>query len=212
MTFDFGAMYQNEEVSHTFTFRNGGDAVLNIEKVKSSCGCTAAMPDKRKLAPGEQATIKVTFKSGTRRDRVTQHVSVDSNDAAQPRVTLTVQGVVKVEVDVVPRGFYIGKIKPGETVERSIELLPVTVKSFKILGVTATNPALHVGEPVPLKDEKDKERGGYRLDVRFGPAEEPGRISARVIIQTDLEHSKKLRISVYGTVAEEEPSSAEHAP
>ena len=97
--FDFGTMYQNEEVTHLFTFRNVGKALLKIGKVKSSCGCTAAMPEKRELGPGEKTNLKVTFRSGAMRDRVVKHVYIDSNDPVEPRVTLTIEGEVRVEVN-----------------------------------------------------------------------------------------------------------------
>jgi hypothetical protein len=207
LTFNFGTMYQQEEVSHAFAFRNTGNATLKIEKVRSSCGCTAAMPDKRELAPGEAATLKVTFRSGSMRDRVVKRVYVDSNDPAQARVNLTVTGEIKVEVEVNPRGVYLGRLKIGETLERSVEIVPVDAEDFKILGVSADHPDVRVGKPVPL----GKDRPGYRLSVRFGPVEEAGRISAKVTVRTNLEHTKELTISVYGRVGEKEDSGQSKA-
>ena len=196
-TFDFGAIYQNEEVTHVFVFRNTGDAALQIEEVKSTCGCTVAMPETRQLPPATESTLRVTFRSGTFRDRVTKHVYVDSNDPSQPRVTLTIQGVVKVEVEVEPRGIYLGQgIKVGETAERTIELTPVEVKSFKITGITADSPTVQVGKPQPLPDK----RPGYRLTVIFGPLDQPGRVNARITVTTDLPHTKQIVIPVYGKV------------
>ena len=205
-TFDFGAIYQNEEVTHVFAFRNTGDAALQIQEVKSTCGCTIAMPEARELSPGSKSSLRVTFRSGTFRDRVTKHVHVDSNDRSQPRVTLTIQGVVKVEVEVSPRAIYLGRgIKVGETAERTIELTPVEVKSFKIIGVTADSPTVQVGKPQRLPDK----RPGYRLIVTFGPLDQPGRVNAKVTVTTDLPHAKQIVIPVYGKVIAED---APHPP
>ncbi len=194
--FDFGAMYQNEEVTHLFTFRNVGKALLKIGKVKSSCGCTAAMPEKRELPPGGQTNLKVTFRSGSMRDRIVKHVYVDSNDPEEPRVTLTIRGEVKVEVEVSPRGVYVGKLQVGETVRRTIEVTPVGVDTFKILSTSADNPAVQVGRPLPLDDK----RPGYKLVIELGPLKEPGRINAKVTVRTDLVHTKEFKIPVYGKV------------
>ena len=208
VTFNFGRMYQHEEVSHVFLFRNTGNATLKIEKVRSTCGCTAALPQKREIAPGEEGAIKTTFRSGSMRNRVVKHIYVDSNDPACPRVTLTVTGEIEVEVEVSPRGLYIGQLKVGETLERSVEMLPVGVKKFKIIEVSANHPALQVAEAVPLTGKT----GGYRLKIRFGPVEQPGRISAKVTVRTDLEHSKELSIPVYGKVVEQEDSAKATTP
>lgn len=200
-TFHFGTMYQNEEITHLFVFRNTGDAPLVIEQVKSTCGCTGAMPEARELAPGAESTLKVTFRSGSFRDRVTKHVHVDSNDPTQPRVTLTIQGLVKVEVEVAPRSIYLGQgIKVGEKAERNVELTPVGVESFKIISVAADSPTVKVGKPMPLPDK----RPGYRLAIAFGPLDQPGRINAKVTIITDLAHTQKIVIPVYGKVIGED--------
>jgi len=204
-TFDFGTMYQEEEVCFSFAFRNAGQGTLKVEKVNSSCGCTAALPDKRELAPGEQGEIKITFRSGSMQGRVTKHVYVESNDPLRPRVTLTITGEIRREVEITPRGVFVGSIQPGETIERSVEIRPVAVKEFKILQVSTNHPALHVEKPVRLADVPASgagERGGYRLTIRFGPAAEPGRVNAKVIVRTDLEHARELTIAVYGRVAE----------
>jgi len=201
--FNFGSMYQDEEVTHLFTFRNVGKAVLNVERVKSSCGCTAAMPEKRELAPGEETKLKVTFRSGTMRDRVVKHVYIDTNDPVEPRITLTIEGIIKVEVELSPRGLYVANMRPGETVERAVELTPVEVKSFKILSATSDNGAVRVTGIVPLPEK----RPGYKVSVRIGPVEKPERISAKITVKTDLAHTKELQFPVYGRVVPQDAAA-----
>ncbi len=205
-TFDFGFMYQNESVSHTFKIHNTGTATLNLEQVKSTCGCTAALPAQREIAPGGETELKVTFQSGSMRDRVVKHVHIDSNDSNQPRVTLTITGQVKVEIEVTPKGVYIGKLSLGEVVKRTVDIVPVDVKRFKILSVTSDNPAVKVSKPIPLPDKQP----GYRLTITFGPLKEPGRVNAKITVRTDLPHTKEFEITVYGKMSapadEEQPS------
>ncbi len=219
ITFDFGSMYQNDEVVHQFRFRNTGDATLKIENVKTTCGCTAALPGVRELAPGAESTIQVTFRSGNYRDRVTKHVDVDSNDPMQPRVTLTIKGDIKVEVDVKPNGIYFGStIAVGQKTERSVELTAVDVKSFNIIDITSDNPLVRVGKPEPFTERRPdsligspraESRGrvsGYRLNVTVGPLDAPGRVNANVKIRTDLPHTKQIVIHVYGRIVAQDAS------
>ncbi len=195
---DFGSVYQYGDISHSFVFRNTGTAMLVIGKVRSTCGCTPAVAGKDEIPPGDVGEIDVTFRSGSRRGRFTKHVYVDSNDPVNPRVDLTVTGDVRVEVDVTPRGVYIGRLKVGETLERWVELTAVEVPSFSILEVRKTHQALTVLKPVKLPGEPCR----YRLGIRFGPVTEPGRVSAKVILRTDLPHTPELTISVYGKVTD----------
>ena len=207
---DFGEMYQEEKVSHEFVYRNVGKAPLRIEKVKTTCGCTAAEPSHREILPGQQGTISVIFDSGHFRDRVTKLVYVDTNDPEEPRVTLTITGVVKLEVQVSPTGVYVGQMKLGTKAIRSVDILPVEVSKFKVLGTNITDPAISVIRTESVK--KDGKRG-YRLIVQYGPVSRPGRVSASLLVQTDLKHSREIAIRIYGRVlAPEEENEAKPAP
>jgi hypothetical protein len=200
-TFNFGSIYQEESVTHEFIIRNLGDAPLEIKKVTSSCGCTAALASDRLLKPGGQGAIQVTFNSGRMRDRVTKHIYVESNDSAQPRLILTITGAVKVEVDLVPSGLYVGNLQVGQSAERDIFIRPAEVKRFRILQAKADHPGVTVSKPVPAGDKL----GGYRVTIRVGPLDTAQRISTYVILQTDLPHAKVLRIAVYGRVSQPAP-------
>lgn len=194
--FDFGTMYQHEEVTHQFMFWNAGAGLLQIGKVQSTCGCTTAMPQGLRLAPGEKSSLDVTFRSGSFRDRIAKHVYVDSNDPVQPRVVLTIQGQVLVEVNVVPRGIHAGSLEVGEAVQRFVEITPEAIERFKILGVESDNPAVRAGPPQPLGEG----RQGYRLPIEIGPCDEPGRLRAKVTVRTDLHHNKEFQIGVYAKI------------
>jgi len=88
-SFDFGDINEGDVVKHTFTIYNTGDDLLVIKDVKASCGCTAALPDKKKLKPGESTGIKVEFNSAKRRGKQRKHVYLTTNDPENKEVRLT---------------------------------------------------------------------------------------------------------------------------
>jgi hypothetical protein len=196
--FDFGNLFQGEQVTHEYGFENVGGSPLKIEKVTTSCGCTAAKPPEEEIAPGEKRAIKVTFSAGSLRDRVTKHVYVVSNDPAEPRSTLTITGQVKVEVDVVPTGIYFGTLRVGQMVARSVVIQPVSVKTFKVVEAKSNDPTITVSQPVPA-GRPDPE-GSLRVTITVGPVAEPRRIAGNVVLRTDLAHRSEITISVYGRV------------
>ena len=59
-TFDFGEIFEDRELTHTFTIKNIGDALLEIKDIDSDCACTAADSDRR-IPPGGQGRIKLTI-------------------------------------------------------------------------------------------------------------------------------------------------------
>ncbi|MAT58851.1 MAG: hypothetical protein CMF23_12835 [Ignavibacteriae bacterium] len=88
-SFDFGDINEGDVVKHTFTIYNTGDDLLVIKDVKSSCGCTAALPDKKELKPGESTGVKVEFNSAKRKGQQRKHVYLTTNDPENKEIRLT---------------------------------------------------------------------------------------------------------------------------
>ncbi len=93
-SYDFGDIKQGEKVSHTFVLSNGGGDLLKISDVKASCGCTAAAPEKKELAPGESTNLVVTFNSAGRMGKQSKTIRIYSNDPENPELVLSFTGNV----------------------------------------------------------------------------------------------------------------------
>ncbi len=50
--YDFGEVFQGGKVRHVFEFVNEGDEALYIDRVRSSCGCTAVLISEKNIPPG----------------------------------------------------------------------------------------------------------------------------------------------------------------
>jgi hypothetical protein len=98
-TKDFGNVKQGEVLDTVFEFTNAGDTPLLIEKVRTSCGCTAALASEQKIEPGKKGEVKVTFNTRGFGGEVSKYVYVESNDSHKPTTQLT----VKASIDVPPR-------------------------------------------------------------------------------------------------------------
>lgn len=92
--FHFGRVTQGKVVTHRFPFSNVGDAELVIDDVSTPCGCTAVLPDKSRLMPGESSYIEVDYDSSARSGEVTRVITVVSNDSVEPELTLEVTASV----------------------------------------------------------------------------------------------------------------------
>jgi hypothetical protein len=76
--------------------RNFGSADLEISGVSTTCGCTAALLDRKRIKPGRSATLRVSFDTRDERGKVSRSVLLESNDPAKPKLEL------KLEATVVP--------------------------------------------------------------------------------------------------------------
>lgn len=91
---DFGAFDEDDgKVSCVFRFVNTGDEPVSIISVRATCGCTTSSYTKGSVAPGDTATVNVTFNPVGRAGKFEKKVYVDCS--TDPRRTeLTIKGVV----------------------------------------------------------------------------------------------------------------------
>lgn len=90
---DFGRITEGESIAYSFHFRNTGKSDLVISNCSASCGCTVADYPKKRIAPGEEGYVTVSFNSRGKMGQQYQEVTVLSN--AQPsRVMLKITAQV----------------------------------------------------------------------------------------------------------------------
>ncbi len=92
----FGKMNQSEKFEHEFVLSNNGKSTLYIRKIKSSCGCTAARPEKMAIEPGGSVKIKAIFNSAGKRGNQNQNITIITNDPKRTNVVLRIKGEVVV--------------------------------------------------------------------------------------------------------------------
>jgi hypothetical protein len=176
--FSFGDITEGEVVSHKFKVFNSGDEDLFINKVKASCGCTAAKPEKDVLKSGESTTIKVTFNSARRSGKQKKYVYVFSNDKINPQYRLSfTANIIKKEENKISasnmetarlivdqRKHDFGNVAEGRKVDLYVKLKnaggkPLNIEKIKSsCGCTATvltKNELKPGETTNLKIELD---------------------------------------------------------
>lgn len=77
---DFGKVEENKKtVSTTFKFKNEGNAPLIIQRVASTCGCTASDYTKEPILPGKEGNVTVTYSTTGRPGIINKSVTIFSN-------------------------------------------------------------------------------------------------------------------------------------
>lgn len=99
---DFGTIEEGVQATHTFTFKNIGNAPLVLNSVRASCGCTTPKWTKDAIAPGEEGTITAIYNSKGRPGNFTKTITINHNGEGGTEF-LTIRGVVKkAPVEVKP--------------------------------------------------------------------------------------------------------------
>lgn len=95
---DFGGVQQDQKLIHEFIVKNVGTEDLEIRRISTSCGCTAAIPEQRIVPPGSSTTLEVVLETRRYKGVINKSVSVASNDRDVVR-TVRVKAFVEVPED-----------------------------------------------------------------------------------------------------------------
>ena len=92
-TIDYGEISKGSDGVRTFIFENTGNTPLEIQGVRSSCGCTIPKKPKVPIAPGDKGEI--TVKYDTNRVGVFRKtITVNTNVSSKAIIALKIKGNV----------------------------------------------------------------------------------------------------------------------
>lgn len=193
---NFGQLWYGDPCKTEVELKNTGNATLKITRVKSSCGCMAARPKKKELAPGETDIMTVTYDTTKDAKRISQIITIITNDPVEPEVKFRVRGEVWHVFDAKPsRRLTFGHVQLDSQKTKAIMLhnnLPEKVfPKLKPLGS---------GIPFDVELKEVKAGMTYKLVVRTKPPLPPGNTLKTVLLETGVERLPimPIRVSIVG--------------
>jgi hypothetical protein len=183
---DFGKVSEGENVKFAFKVTNKGKAPLTIDNVRTSCGCTAATPKDKTIAPGASSEIAVSFDTRGRPGKNRKIITVSSNDptAATSRLEITAD----VEPTLAFEARHV-RLNPAYNEEQ--------VKEVRLIGKLAKGTTLKVeevsdkGPEVEVLPPEGDKPAGLRLKFK---GKEVGTGAGRVLVSTSVEDPKQLTL------------------
>lgn len=193
-TYDYGVVLEGDAVHGQFVFENRGTAPLVVQKVSTSCGCTAALVSTDVLAPGDSGKVEASLRTLGYKGGLTKQIYLETNDPVNPRLVLKLTGTVKRDIDVTPPFIDFGVIAPGATISKTVRVASAQGVPFSITKLSASSPAVHLSEPRKLAG------GGCEFDVTVGPVPEPRRITNNIFIEMDSTRQPRLVMVLFGNI------------
>lgn len=197
-TIDWGQMYAGEQKDGVFTLHNSGDSVLVIDKVRSSCGCTAAMMSEKTLAPGADAQLRVHFNSKHFSGQVVKQVVVMSNDPSNPQYQFTLRATIVAELVAQPNYLSLGAIQPGEKVVHSLMLENKSDVVVQLKAVRSTSNCIRL-DAVPTELQPG-EKSSVQLTVT-GAGAAGATINGYLLIDAQGHTRTQMRLPVVARLA-----------
>jgi Protein of unknown function (DUF1573) len=184
---DFGAVTQAEKVVHAFTVRNDGAAPLGIERVDlSEAGMTARFA--RVIPPGAEGQVRIEWQTGLLAGEVEAEAIVHFTAEARPPLRLSLRGVVRPSIELLPYPAVFASVFAGEAAERHVRIVNHEARPLAITRVDGG------GRLFAAALETLQAGRVYDLRVRLPAGRPPGRYEETVYLDTD--HPQRARIPI----------------
>ncbi|MBC8426082.1 DUF1573 domain-containing protein [bacterium] len=180
MSLDFGKMEQFQAETASLVIRNEGDGTLHLGEIEVTCGCTAASPAVKTLAPGASTEVTITFNSENFQGEQIKYIKVNSNDPFHGIVDVAIRSDVRAALAITPPDeILIFRRRPtGERLTKTftvstedvaeLSFAPVRYRA-ELFEVTVSNAAS--GDPrekfVEIALRADAPLGSFREIVSF---------------------------------------------
>ncbi len=195
-TYDFGTTSQVDQVAGKFTFKNSGEAVLELKKPTTSCGCTVAKLQPETLKPGETGELSFTLNIGMSKGHIEKHITVPSNDPQTPSVNLTIKADIKPTFEINPQQINLGDLHQGITTNAVVTIKRVDGKKLAISKVEPSNPTLTA--KIQPSENPDEQSAQILIEAKADGA--PRRFTDSVKIFTEATDKPAFIVTVVGRV------------
>ncbi len=136
---DFGEVFEDQALTHTFELKNSGDAPLIIKHIDSDCACTTSEADRR-IPPGGVGRIQLTIEPYSVLRQFAKKTTLFLNDPANPAIVLTMQGYGKPFIEILPNHIVRLEGKPGEEIRKQVRFVSHLQEPWEIREVRTNIP------------------------------------------------------------------------
>jgi len=190
-TFDFGKIFEDRALTHTFMVKNTGSAPLKVEDVDPDCACTVASYDKT-IPPGQEGAITLTIKPFSVLQQFKKETKIRLNDPERPMVQLVMTGLALPFIEILPSHIVRLRGAPGEEVKGQVTFISHLPTPWEIMEYRTSIPDKI---EVTLKPEVPGKE--YVLEVR-NKSREAGAYAGLVELFTNSKERPRLIVRVFG--------------
>ncbi len=201
---NFGKARQNDRITTIFHYTNKTGKVLQIKKVKTSCGCTAANTTKKILNPNDFGEIVITFNTGRRSGITKKFITFQTSPPLQPPPRISIQANIVPDIYMEPERMINIKLPADNTpVNKSVKILSAQHTNFRIENITYDSNSIKVTMNKYINTNQNIY--GYILDITLFPEPIKKKTKSlhffeRIKIKTSLKNQKYLSLNIQGQI------------
>lgn len=190
---DFGKVFEDKALTHTFLIKNEGIAPLRVEDVDPDCACTVADYD-RVIPPGGQGKLTLTIKPYSVMRDFLKQTKVKLNDPAKPELELTAKGYVQPIIEIQPNHIVRLRGKVDEDVRGQVRFISHLAAPWQITGVDNNIP-----QRVAVNLKTEEPGKVYVLEVR-NISQDAGHYGGKIELSTTSQERPRLIVRVFANI------------
>jgi hypothetical protein len=211
---DFGELFMGEVPKKIIELSNKGEGDLRVQKIHSSCGCTAvrkvssvdvSLKDLESgakemvLKPGEETDIEISLDTSKMKGPLQKEVRVESNDTEHNPLLIVIKAKALKPVELQPERLTFGRVVHFTTATQSTVLTPSPkLKDFAITNIVSPQPWIKVAWN-KVEDEQGQPPK-YKIDVTLTSDAPVGLVQDPLTVQTTCELVREFPLAIGANV------------
>jgi len=203
---EFGSVDAGAEAAKKITIAYEGRSDWAITEIKSGSPYVEAVAEETSRVGGRvnyELTVMITPDAPP--GYVKEQLIIVTNDRGGTEFPVDVEGRVVSDLTISPTSWYFGSLKPGQKVTKQVVVQ--AKKPFRITGVSCEDEA----DCFQFKTPRDA-KPVQLVPIVFTAGNEPGKLSCKFKIHTDLGDETTADFSAFAQVLDESPAEAEESP
>lgn len=200
---DFGTVARGADTRHQIVLENLYEEDVIILDVDTTCGCTAASPDKTMLKTGEKARIDVVMDTRKFMHRKDSNVDVTlefrgAKGASTKKIRVPITAYIRSDVVLTPGNVDFGVVDFGQASERTIKVAYAGRENWQIRSIKNDTKIL---KAQIVETERSNGRVSYNLTVQLDGNSGIGTFQEKLYLVTDDQNSPEVPVPVTGRIA-----------
>ena len=192
-THDFGEVYEDRHLEHTFVIKNTGLETLEILEVDPDCACTVFDYDRR-IAPGGEGKITLGIKPFSVIHPFEKKTKIRFNDPGQPEAVFVLKGKARPMIEIQPS--HVVRLRGGAGQDLRGQVRFTSNLPFPL---EISNYQTNIGDKIEVNLQAEVPGKVYVLEVR-NKSREIGRYAGKIDLFTNSKERPRLLVRVFGDI------------
>ncbi len=199
---DFGTVARGADTTYKFAAKNIYKQDVELLSVRSSCGCTSPIVEKKVLKTGEIGYVTATFNTRTFTGihGATLTVEMRWNDNGswlRGETQLRVDGNIRGDIVFTPGAVKFDSVDQGTKAEQKVEVTYAGRSTWKIVDVRGASEGIEVEL---TEKQRYSNRVAYDVLVRLKDTASAGYFNDQLVLVTNDEENPRIPIYVGGRI------------